>query len=255
MLIIGGGRIGSLLAQCRSCTLLERGQSIPSDAKGPVIVCTRNDPLEEIIDRCPENRKKDLVFVQNGYLDDFLKRKGLWGNTQALLYFFVSVTGEVPIDGITSHSEEGLTAVTGLHSVAFSKCLNDLGLKCHVLSPEEFRPAMFEKLIWICTYPLVGVAKNCNTVGEAASKYGKLCQEIVAELVAAVNAKEGLTFRHGTVERLTAYTNVGASFPAGVKEFKWRNSYFYNIGDELCPIHNALLRECAESGKLSFQLP
>lgn len=256
--IVGGGRIGSLLGQGEkesSTLLLGRGDSIPSDGVGPVIVCTRNEALEGIIENCPDNRRKDLVFVQNGYLDDFLDQKGLKDNTQALLYVSVTAKGAEPIDGVTDVNPEGLTAVTGLHSSAFAKRLNDLGLKCRVLSPEEYRPAMFEKLIWISTYMLVGVAKDCASVGEAALNHGDLVEQVVDELVAAVSAKEGITFPPGTMERLAAYTKVVSTFPAAVKEFEWRNSYFYNLGDEACPKHNSLLRECESNGKLSFKLP
>lgn len=148
--IVGKGRIGSLLSQGEkesSSLVLGRGDAIPSDGTGPIILCTRNDALEGIIDSCPENRRKDLVFVQNGYLDDFLREKGLLDNTQALLYVSVTAKGAEPIDGVTAVNPEGLTAVTGLHSSTFAKRLNDLGLKCRVLTPEEYRPAMFEKLM------------------------------------------------------------------------------------------------------------
>ncbi len=55
--------------------------------------------------------------------------------------------------------------------------------------------------------------------------------------------------------RLDAYTDLEADFPCGVKEFEWRNKYFYDLGDDAVPTHNALLKECAVAGKLSFQLP
>ena len=78
---------------------------------------------------------------------------------------------------------------------------------------------------------------------------------VFSELVEAVSAKEGISFSSGTIERLAAYTDVVADFPCGVKEFEWRNQYFYDLGDAACPIHNGLLRECAEKGKLGFDLP
>jgi hypothetical protein len=55
--------------------------------------------------------------------------------------------------------------------------------------------------------------------------------------------------------RLAAYTDVVAGFPCAVKEFEWRNKYFYDLGDEAVPTHNGLLKECAEKGLLSFELP
>ena len=102
---------------------------------------------------------------------------------------------------------------------------------------------------------LVGTAKECSSVGQAGSEHSELVEQVVGELVAAVSAKEGVEFKPGYMERLAAYTDVVADFPCGVKEFEWRNQYFYNLGDELCPVHNGLLKECAEKGFIGFELP
>lgn len=147
--VIGGGRIGSLISD--GATLLGRNDSISSsiddDGDGPIYIATRNDVLESIVDECPVNRRKDLVFLQNGYIDDFLSSKGLEENTQALLYLSVPSKGANPVDGITSFNPEGLTAATGRHAKAFADRLAALGLKCNVVSAAEYRPAMFEKLM------------------------------------------------------------------------------------------------------------
>ena len=87
------------------------------------------------------------MFLQNGYLDDFLAQKNLMSNTQALLYLSVTAKGVDPVDGITTVNPEGLTAATGVHAEAFAERLAKLGLKCNVVSAEEYRPAMFEKLM------------------------------------------------------------------------------------------------------------
>lgn len=256
-IVIGGGRIGSIISN--DAKLLGRNDpiatSVDADGEGPIFIATRNDVLESIVDDCPANRRKDLVFLQNGYLDTFLESKGLMSNTQALLFLSVAAKGLDPVDGITSVNPEGLTAATGVHAQALADRLGDLGLKCNVLSSEEYRPAMFEKLIWIATYMLVGVAKDCNSVGQAGSEHTQLVQSIISELVSAVSTKEGITFSAGTIERLAAYTDVVTDFPCGVKEFEWRNQYFYDLGDDACPTHNGLLKECAEKGKLGFNLP
>lgn len=102
---------------------------------------------------------------------------------------------------------------------------------------------------------LVGTAKECSSVGQAGSDHAELVEKVVAELAAAVSAKEGIAFEPGTMARLAAYTDVVADFPCGVKEFEWRNQYFYNLGDDACPTHNQLLRECKEKGFLGFDLP
>jgi len=255
--VIGGGRIGNMLMDGAGPddTLVKRGDTVDADGAGPIFIATRNDSLQGIVDGCPDNRKKDLVFLQNGYLDNFLSANGLLDNTQSLLFVAVTALGADPIDGITSVNPEGLTAATGEHAGALKETLASVGMKCNVLSAEDYRPAMFEKLIWISTYMLVGAAKECKSVGEAGSEHKELVEKVVDELVAAVSAKEGISFQPATMARLAAYTDVVSNFPAAVKEFEWRNQYFYDLGDEACPTHNSLLRECAEKGFLSFELP
>mmetsp|Transcript_14107 Transcript_14107/g.20028 ORF Transcript_14107/g.20028 Transcript_14107/m.20028 type:complete len:301 (-) Transcript_14107:77-979(-) len=256
-IVIGGGRIGSLISN--DAKLLGRedsiAESIDSNGEGPIFIATRNDVLGSIVDDCPASRRKDLVFLQNGYLDNFLESKGLLSNTQALLYLSVPAKGVDPVDGITTKNPEGLTAATGIHAQALADRLNALNLKCLVVSPEEYRPAMFEKMIWIATYMLVGTARDCASVGQAGADHKELVEGIISELIAAVSAKEGITFPEGSIERLAAYTDVVADFPCGVKEFEWRNQYFYDLGDDACPKHNSLLKECAAAGKLGFELP
>jgi len=253
--VIGGGRIVSVLEKGGESLLLKRGDSIPADNEGtPILIATRNDSLDKIIEECPKNRLKDLVFLQNGYLNGYLAEKGLADNSQALLYLSVSALGVDPVDGITSVNPEGLTAATGVHAQAFADRLASLGLKCNVVTPEEYKPAMFEKLIWISTYMLVGTSKECASVGQAGSDHKDLVEKVVKELLAAVSAKEGINFTQGAVERLAAYTDVVADFPCAVKEFEWRNEYFYKLGDDACPTHNELLRDCKEKGLLGFDL-
>lgn len=147
MAIVGSGRIGGLLAQGGKSIVVGREDSIDADGTGPILVTTRNDALDGIVEKCPENRRKDLVFMQNGYLDDFLQAKGLLDNTQVLLFLSVTAKGADPIDGVTKANPEGLTAATGEHAQAFADRLAALDLKCNVITPEEYRPAMFEKLM------------------------------------------------------------------------------------------------------------
>jgi hypothetical protein len=146
--IIGGGRIGSLLAEAGNCVLLGRGDLIShTDDGNPILISTRNDALDDIIESCPPNRLDDLVFLQNGYLDKYLESKGLSQNTQALLYLSVTAKGAPAIDGVTAVNPEGLTGVTGKHARAFADRLAALKLKCNVLSAGQYKPAMFEKLM------------------------------------------------------------------------------------------------------------
>lgn len=159
--IVGGGRIGSLLAEAGNCVLLGRGDLISSADEGnPILVATRNDALDGIIDNCPPNRLDDLVFLQNGYLDHYLESKGLSENTQALLYLSVTAKGAPAIDGVTSVNPEGLTAATGKHAKAFADRVAALNLKCNVLSSKQYKPAMFEKLMYVAVVTLTCLARS-----------------------------------------------------------------------------------------------
>lgn len=149
--IVGGGRIGSLLAEAGHCVVLGRKDTIDPTAEGcPIFIATRNDALDSIIDHCPPNRRADLVFLQNGYLTEYLRHKGLDPDiTQALLYVSVTAKGVPAIDGVTTCNPEGLTAATGRHAQALADRLAALNLKCNVLDPVDFQPAMFEKLMYV----------------------------------------------------------------------------------------------------------
>jgi hypothetical protein len=156
--IIGNGRIGSLLAQAGNCKVLGRNDQIdPNNIGAPIYIATRNDALESIIDNCPISRKDDLVFLQNGYLDNLLASKNLLSNTQVLLYLSVPTKDATPIDGITSYNPEGLTTATGLHANAFAERLKLLNMKCNIVEPNIYRPAMFEKLMYVSFFPSVFV--------------------------------------------------------------------------------------------------
>ena len=146
--IVGSGRIGGLLATGGdNVVVVGREDTIDPDTTGPIILTTRNDALDGLVEACPEHRRKDLVFVQNGYLDNFLESKGLLDNTQVLLYLSVTAKGADPIDGVTTVNPEGLTTATGEHAQAFADLLAALELKCNVVSGDDYRPAMFEKLM------------------------------------------------------------------------------------------------------------
>ena len=143
--IIGGGRIGSFLYESndrKDLLISTRGLSAPADGSGPIYVCTRNNDLDAIIESTPVDRRKDLVFLQNGILTEFLDSKGLGDNTQALIYFAVSKKGEKPIDGKTDLNPEGLTAVTGIWGNDLAARLRAGGLSCHVYDKKRWEIAM-----------------------------------------------------------------------------------------------------------------
>jgi ketopantoate reductase len=187
--IVGNGRIGSYLHNSngkQDLLLSSRDDAIPEDSVGPIYICTRNDDLEAIIQKTPSHRKEDLVFIQNGMLGPYLESKGLYDNTQALIYFAISKKGEEVIDGKTSLNPDGLTAVTGKWAKDLAARLNKDNLACHVYDKETWTIAMFEKLIWISAFMAVGALHNGCTVGEVESSYKSEVTQLIVELAAAV---------------------------------------------------------------------
>lgn len=87
--VVGKGRVGEALQKmlpAGSTVMVGRDDAIPADGTGPIYVATRNDDLAAVIDKTPANRRKDLVFMQNGWLGAFLEGYGLQGNTQVRAY-------------------------------------------------------------------------------------------------------------------------------------------------------------------------
>lgn len=56
--IVGGGRVGRALQDMGSGgdVLVKRGEPVPGDFEGPILVCTRNDDLEAVLEATPRSR-------------------------------------------------------------------------------------------------------------------------------------------------------------------------------------------------------
>jgi hypothetical protein len=61
--------------------VIRRNEPITGPA-GPIVVCTRNDDLQSIVEATAADRREDLVFIQNGMLQPWLDAQGLGENTQ-----------------------------------------------------------------------------------------------------------------------------------------------------------------------------
>eukprot|EP00188_Purpureofilum_apyrenoidigerum_P002494 Plantae.Rhodophyta-Purpureofilum_apyrenoidigerum.ctg25538.p1 GENE.Plantae.Rhodophyta-Purpureofilum_apyrenoidigerum.ctg25538~~Plantae.Rhodophyta-Purpureofilum_apyrenoidigerum.ctg25538.p1 ORF type:complete len:330 (+),score=74.01 Plantae.Rhodophyta-Purpureofilum_apyrenoidigerum.ctg25538:183-1172(+) len=230
-IIVGTGRIGSLLLKHGNGDdiVVRRGEQIP-DEPGPVYLCTRNDTLDDIIKNCPKNKLEDLVFLQNGYLDPLLRKYTLVDDvTLANIYFAVSKKGEDPIDGKTEKSPEGLTCVTGKWAEAFAERLAKANLSCRVINKRDFRRSQLEKLIWISAFMLIGAVHGNITVGEVESKHRNEVGEMVGEMALMLRTTLATVLFPELESRLCAYSRVVKDFPTGLKEFEWRNGFFYNF--------------------------
>jgi len=250
--IIGGGRIGLMLAELneQKDELLDKRDKTMTRTEGPIYVCTRNNDLDKIIADCPENRRADLVFLQNGILTKYLRSKKLSENTQGLIYFAVSKKGEKPIDGITDLNPEGLTAITGKWAEDFAARLHKGGLACHVLDKPTWTVAMLEKHIWICAFMAIGAKHKC-TVGEVEKLHNEEVRALIAEMGRAAAEETKVVFPPGVADRLCAYARSVAHFPTALKEFEWRNGWFAEISfkkistyqEDPLPLHTTILQQ------------
>lgn len=184
-------------------------------------------------------------------LEPWLNSKGLNNSDQVLAYFAVSKLGEPPVDGKTDTNPEGLTAAYGNWATAVASRLHAGGLSCKVLDKEAFQKQMLEKLIWISAFMLVGARHPGATVGAVEKEYRHEVSKLMAELASAASAEKGIAFDDGMEERLCAYSRAVAHFPTAVKEFKWRNGWFYSLSEKAisggmpdpCPLHTSWLKE------------
>lgn len=75
--------------------------------------------------------------------------------------------------------------------------------------------------------------------------------DLINELVGAGQEALEVTLDQGYVERLCAFSRTVSHFPTAVKEFQWRNGWFYGLSQaasassrpDPCPLHTQWLQE------------
>jgi len=100
---------------------------------------------------------------------------------------------------------------------------------------------------------LVGAKHGGITVGAVEADHGPEVGSLIAELASAGGADMGLAMEgeDAVITRLAAYARAVAHFPTAVKEFEWRNGFFWGLSQaavaagrpDPCPLHSALLKE------------
>jgi hypothetical protein len=260
--LIGAGRIGTALALLAN----DHGAPIPlwqrltqpalrgTEACGlqelaagtPLLLCSRNDQLADILAALPPERRADAVLVQNGMLRSFLAEQGLSGLTRGLLFFAVNQRGERPVPG-------GVNPLCGPHAVRVARWLCSLGLQAKAVSAPEFAAIEVEKLLWNSVFGLLCQVYQ-QPVSQVALAHEAEVVALVHELlpVALTAAPEAIGLlgqaeqEQALTHRLCAYSAELGGYQASVKEWPWRNGWFVTAAqarDLSTPIHDQWLRQ------------
>lgn len=239
-ILIGAGRIGTALHAQSGWPLLGRAGDdavLREPAGAPIVVCVRNDDLDAVLARIPAARRADLVLIQNGMLDDFLRERGLADATRGLLFFSVATRGAAIEVG-------GTSPFSGPHAERLAQELTRLGIPAEAIPRERFTGVMLEKLAWNCLLGLLCQVHDCDvgtTITEHAAELVGLCGELAAVAQAAL----GVAVDPGVLlERVLAYSRSIPRVRAAVREWRWRNGWFVKKSEELgvrMPLHQALV--------------
>jgi ketopantoate reductase len=244
VIVIGAGRIGTALHELEpaSIPLVTRTQgweALVGQVGEPIVVAVRNDDLDAVLDRVPEWRRGDLVFVQNGMLRPWLAERGLTNITRGLLFFAVAKRGDPIQPGAVP------SPFCGPRAAVLVDTLRGLGVAVEEVEPEAFVAIELEKLIWNCAFGLCCEAFGA-TVGEVVEQRHDELRNLVAELLKVGERVFDVTLElDPLLDRLCAYSRSIADYRGAVKEWRWRNGAFVLAAEEqgvATPNHARLLR-------------
>jgi ketopantoate reductase len=220
------GRIGALLCGLTDGPWRPLGVTRDHDPVGlgrqgpsiPIVVCTRNDDLDDVLAMVHPSRVADLVLVQNGTVRGWLERHGLSGLTRGVLWVAVPKVGDAPVPG-------GTSVFWGRHARTVAGMLDAHGIDAAAVDEATFAREEAVKLAWICAVGLVGSATGAK-VGEISAQHGEVVAALVRELHPVLRARMGLKLgADALVDRVEAYSARIPHFPARVKEWPWRNGW------------------------------
>lgn len=91
---------------------------------------------------------------------------------------------------------------------------------------------------------------ECYSAQVESAHQEEVCS-LIRELAAGASAETGAAFGPKLEERLCAYARSVAHFPTAVKEFEWRNGWFYSLTQAALakgkadpfPLHTQWLKE------------
>lgn len=240
------GRIGRMLTEMNGGPWRVQGldrASAPSvlgrpGGGAPVVVCTRNDDLDDVFAMAHPSWRPDLVFVQNGMLRPWLAARGLLGGTEGALYVAVTTPGGAPVPG-------GDSVLSGPWAARVAGLMASHGVAARAVSPAELDRELSVKLGWILAFGLLGEVEQAS-VGGLLDAHRPALQALIAELHPLLVAELGLDLDLPALEaRLVGYSANIRHFPARLKERRWRTGWAAGAAEARglkMPLHADLLR-------------
>lgn len=249
LVVIGPGRVGSAFLRAAAsqgvptCALtradLASGAAFENVPPGsPLLVATRADALQAIIDATPEALRDDLVFIQNGMILPLLRQNRLDHVTQGLVYF-AATSREGPV-------EPGApTLFWGHHAVALARLLTAAGIPARVVDhPADAAWEIAVKLAWNVIFGVLGDQYG-ETVGETVGRRRDEIDALCAELAPVFSRSLGVRVDPASLAaRLVAYSRAIPGFRAGARELPWRSGWVRDAARALglpTPRHDQLL--------------
>lgn len=225
--IIGAGRVGTALQMAcpDKVRLFTREDSLSSlDDLGDddlVMIASRNDSLTPIHSSLSESAKGKAVFIQNGMLSPFLKKLKPSYAARAILYFAVSKKGEEAKPG-------GDTLICGPNAETLQDYFQQMNIPSKVVSESEMAKVEMEKLLWNSLLGLLGEYYQ-ESVGETIEKHWEDIDELLGELLPVIEKDTGISFSLSSISKsLKDYSQEVAHFEARIKEWEWRNQWFFS---------------------------
>lgn len=241
------GRIGGLLCSMvdgpwrpvgvtRSADPFGVDRAVSNDAV-PIVVCTRNDDLDAVLEQVHPGRHRDLVFVQNGTIRGWLAARGLSGAPRGVLWVAVTHRGAEPVPG-------GPSVFTGRGAGVIAEMMRHHGVEADAVDPVAFAREEAVKLAWICATGVIGSATGLG-VGGIDAEHADDLAALVRELHPVLQVSPGLELSaDALVARVQAYSARIPHFPARLKEWRWRNGAVIETARSsglLTPLHDAWL--------------
>lgn len=247
MIAIGAGRIGSSLAGLAArhglpYRLIDRttGWEALDEAPGePILVCVRNEELKPVIDRVPELRRPDLVFVQNGAIRGLLAEHRLPHATRGVLWLAATARGGEITPGYP-------TPFCGPHAPYCAAWFHDAGLGGVPVDWARFSLHELSKMVWISAFGALGDAydEDCGQIAERRPvEVAALADEL--RVIGRVDMGVDVDLDWLT-RRLLDYAEKIPRYRVSVREFPWRNGWFMARAahwDKATPLHKRLLQQ------------